>query len=372
MSANKDSIFVGMDVHKASINVAVCEQGNRGPDAEWQLANEPRSVRKLIKKLKGMTSGTVKVAYEAGPCGYTLQRQLREQDIDCVVIAPSLIPVRPGEHIKTDRRDARKIAKMLQAEMLTEVHPPTLEDESVRDLTRSREDTKQDQMRARHRLGKMLLRHGFVYREGSNWTDRHRRWLKQIHFDDGISQRVFEGYVLILEQIEERLKRVDAHLVEVSQSDRYAEQVGWLCCLRGVGTVTAMTILAELHDFRRFTSPRELMSFLGLTPSEYSSSNRVRRGSITKAGNSHARRIIVEAAWHYRHRPSVNVTMRRHRSGQPAKVLAIADRAQQRLHQRYFKLREGYNKPANVAAVAVARELVGFIWAILHHEGEGQ
>lgn len=372
MSTDQNSIFVGMDVHKASINVAVCEQGNRAPNAEWQLANEPRSVKKLVRKLKGMTSVSVKVAYEAGPCGYALQRQMIEQDVDCIVVAPSLIPVTPGDHVKTDRRDARKIAKMFQAGMLTEVLPPTSEEESVRDLTRSREDTKQDQMRARHRLGKMLLRRGFVYREGKNWTDRHRRWLKQIRFEDGISQRVFEGYVLVLEQVEERLKRIDAHLIEVSQSDRYAQQVGWLCCLRGVGVVTAMTILAELHDFRRFTSPRDLMSFLGLTPSEYSSSNRVRRGSITKAGNSHARRIIVEAAWHYRHRPSVCATKRRQRSGQPPRVLAIADRAQQRLHQRYFKLREGYNKPANVAAVAVARELVGFIWAILHHDGDGR
>jgi len=367
VSANQNSIFVGMDVHKVAINVAVAVRGRREPEAEWQVANEPRAVKKLVKKLKEMTRGAVRAAYEAGPCGYALQRQMCEQGIDCVVVAPSLIPVKPGERVKTDRRDARKIAAMLQADLLTEVHPPTPEDESVRDLTRAREDTKQDQMRARHRLGKMLLRYGFVYREGKNWTMRHREWMRQVRFGDEISQRVFEGYVLVLEQVEERLKRIDEDLASVAQSERYRERVGWLRCLRGVDTVTAMAILAELHDFRRFTNPRELMSFLGLTPSEHTSSTRVRRGSITKAGNSHVRRVLIEAAWHYRHRPSVSTTMRQRRNGQPARVLAIADRAQERLHHRYFKLKEGYKKPHNVVTVAIARELVGFIWAVLRN-----
>ena len=367
MSANQNSIFVGMDVHKVAINVAVAVRGRREPEVEWQVANEPRAVKKLVKKLKEMTGGAVSVAYEAGPCGYALQRQMCGQGIDCIVVAPSLIPVKPGERVKTDRRDARKLAAMLQAGLLTEVHPPTPEDESVRDLTRAREDTKQDQMRARHRLAKMLLRHGFVFRSGKNWTKRHGEWLGQIRFEDGVSQRVFDGYLLVAQQVEERLKRIDEQLDEVARSERYRERVGWLRCLRGVDTVTAMTLLAELHGFRRFTNPRELMSFLGLTPSEHSSSSRVRRGSITKAGNSHVRRILIEAAWHYRHRPSASAYMRRRRDGQPAKVLAIADRAQERLHHRYFKLKEGYKKPHNVAVVAVARELVGFIWAVLRH-----
>ena len=369
MSKRKGIIYVGMDVHKSSINVAVILPENSKPTEEWQVVNEPRAVRRLIKKLKGMKCEKVMAAYEAGPCGYTLQREMRKEEIDCIVVAPSMIPVKPGERVKTDRRDARKMATMLRAGILTEVNPPTPEDEAVRDLTRAREDAKQDQMRARHRLAKMLLRHGFVFREGKNWTKRHRVWLKQIRFEDETSQRVFEGYLLVAEQVEERLKRLDEHLDEVSQSVRYCEQVGWLRCLRGVDTVTAMTILAELHDFRRFKHPRELMSFLGLTPSEYSSSTRVKRGSITKAGNTHARRVLIEAAWNYRHRPSVSAYMRKRREGQPANVLAIADRAQERLHYRYFKLKEGYNKPHNVTVVAIARELVGFIWAVLQ-QGE--
>ena len=367
MSRSKNSIHVGMDVHKKAINVAVVTGSATKPEAEWQIVNDPAPISRMVKKLKKMTSGTVHAAYEAGPCGYVLQRQLRKLGIDCIVVAPSMIPVKPGERVKTDRRDARKLAAMLQAGLLTEVHPPTLEDESVRDLTRAREDAKQDQMRARHRLLKLLLRNGFIYRNGCNWTKRHREWLRQVRFDNEISQRVFEGYLLGLEQVEERLRRVEEQLEDVARTERYSEQVGWLCCLRGVSTVTAMTILAELYDFRRFTSPRQLMAFLGLTPSEYSSSSRVRRGSITKAGNSHVRRVLVEAALNYRHRPSVSAYMRRRRDGQPAAVIAIADRAQERLHSRYFKLKEGYNKPHNVAAVAIARELVGFIWAVLQH-----
>lgn len=367
MSRSKNSIYVGMDVHKKAINVAVVAGSSTKPEAEWQLANDLAAIGRMVKKLKKMTSGTVKAAYEAGPCGYALQRQLRQPGVDCIVVAPSMIPVKPGDRVKTDRRDARKLAILLQAGLLTEVHPPTTADESVRDLTRAREDVKQDQMRARHRLLKLLLRNGFIYRNGCNWTKRHREWLKQVRFENAISQRVFEGYLFGVEQVEERLRRIDEQLDDVARSERYSEQVGWLCCLRGVDTVTAMTILAELHDFRRFTNPRQLMSFLGLTPSEYSSSSRVRRGSITKAGNAHARRVLVEAAWNYRHRPSVSAYMRRRRAGQPAEVIAIADRAQQRLHSRYFKLKEGYNKPHNVVVVAIARELVGFIWAVLQH-----
>jgi transposase len=367
VSMSENTIFVGMDVHKAAINVAVFLDGRRDPEAQWQLCNEPRAISRLSKKLRGMTGGPVRAVYEAGPCGYTLQRQMREQGIDCVVAAPSLIPVKPGDRVKTDRRDARKLAVLLQAGLLTEVHPPTPEDEAVRDVTRAREDAKQDQMRARHRISKMLLRYGVVFAGGTHWTKRHREWLRQYRFEDKMVQQVFDSYLLAVAQVEERLKRMDEQLEQVAQGERYLEQVGWLRCLRGVDTVTAMTVLAELHDFRRFTRPRELMSFLGLTPSEHSSSSRVRRGSITKAGNSHVRRVLVEAAWNYRHPPSVSAYMQRRREGQPAKVLAIADRAQERLHRRYFKLKEGYKKPHNVVTVAIARELVGFIWAVLRH-----
>ena len=368
MSMNNGITYVGLDAHKASINVAVVVAESREVGFECQIAHEPRSLKRLAKKLSSLAPGAVVAAYEAGPCGYALQRQLDALGVACVVVAPSLIPVKPGERVKTDRRDARKLATLLQAGMLTEVHPPSLEEEALRDLARAREDAKQDLMRARHRLSKMLLRQGRHFSQTKNWTHKHRAWLKGIRFEYPSAQRVFDNYLLAIEQVEERLNELDVYLEEMAVSQPYAEQVGWLRCLRGIDTVTAMTILTELHDFRRFTSPRELMGYLGLTPGEHSSGGRVRRGSITKTGNGHVRRVLVEAAWNYRHRPAVSAYMRARRKGQPTAVLAIADRAQVRLHRRYFKLKEGYRKPHNVVTVAIARELVGFIWAVLNHQ----
>jgi transposase len=283
-------------------------------------------------------------------------------------VAPSLIPVRPGERVKTDRRDARKLATLSRGGLLSIVHPPSDSDEALRDLMRAREDARKDLMAARHRVSKMVLRYGLRFTETKkNWTLKHRAWLKRVRFEERHAQVAFDNYLLVIEQVEERLKALDAHIEQAAQDQSRARYVGWLRCLRGVDTVTAMTILAELHDFRRFTDPRELMAYLGLTPSEYSSGSRVRRGSITKAGNSHVRRVLIEAAWNYRHRPAVSDLLRARRSGQPAEVIAIADRAQRRLHQRYYRLKEGHQKPHNVVAVAIARELVGFIWAVLHH-----
>lgn len=368
MSKGIGTTYVGLDVHKKSVNVAVILAGNAKVTEQWHITNEPRSLKKLVKRLKGLSDAPVKAVYEAGPCGYAFLRQVTVWGLDCSVIAPSLIPKKPGERIKTDRRDAIKLATLFRAGMLTEIQPPSPQEEAVRDLTRAREDAKKDLMSARHRLSKMLLRQGFVFREGSNWTQRHREWLKRVQYDHLPAQRVFDNYLLAIEQIEGRLEQLESHLHEVATSEAYSEKVGWLRCLRGVDTITAMTILAEIHDFRRFTRAQELMSYLGLTPSEYSSSERKYKGSITKAGNSHLRRVLVEAAWHYRHKPAVRASLKKRRQGQPGAVIAIADRAQHRLHGKYFKLKEGYNKPHNVAVVAVARELVGFIWAVLNHQ----
>jgi transposase len=367
VSKREGTTYVGLDVHKKSINVSVLLAGSPSPEDEWQVANTPQSIKKMAKKVKRLATGPVVAAYEAGPCGYAPQRLLEELGITCQVVAPSMIPFKPGDRVKTDRRDARKIATYLRSGDLTEVHPPTPQEEAVRDLTRAREDIKHDQQRARHRLTKMLDRHGIRFTGGNHWTKRHREWLNRIRFEEEIAQQVFEGYLLTVEQADERLSRIEEQLEEVARSERYAEHEGWLRCLRGIDTVTAMTILAELYDFRRFRTPRQLMAFLGVTPGEHTTGNRVRRGPITKAGNAHVRRLLVEAAWSYRHRPSVSKYMRKRRDGQPAAVIAIADRAQERLHRKYFKLKEGYKKPHNVVTVAVARELVGFIWAVMNH-----
>lgn len=360
----KATTHVGMDVHKKAIQVAMLT-GSSQEWMEWTVANEPRSVRRLARKLKRQ-DGLVHCVYEAGPCGYALQRQLVGEGVECQVVAPSLIPVKPGERIKTDHRDARKLAELLRAGLLTEVHSPTPEEEAVRDLCRCREDAKQDLLRARHRLGKYLLRRGRVYRAGRNWTQRHRAWLRALHFEHLAEEVVFGDYLLAVELLEERVRGLEQRLEETAQSAPWAERVGWLRCFRGIDTVTALTIVAELHAFRRFHSPRQLMAYLGLVPSEHSSGERERRGRITKAGNAHVRRVLVEAAWHYRHQPAIGAKLRRRRQGQPAAMIAIADRAQQRLHRRYWRLVLAGGKPRPKAMTAVARELAGFLWAALY------
>ena len=372
MSQSKDIMNVGLDAHAKTINVAVVPAGAHEVEESWEIAHNARSLTKLSKRLLKMNPQGVRAAYEAGACGFALQRKLVELGIECVVVAPSLIPVKPGERVKTDRRDACKLATLLRAELLTQVHPPNEAEEALRDLMRARENAKKDLQAARHRVDKMLLRHGLRFTITKNWTHKHRAWLKTLHFEEVHAQQAFDNYLLSIEQIEARLAELNSHIEAAATEEAYAEKVGWLRCLRGVDTVIAMTILAELHDFRRFRHPRDLMSYLGLTPREYSSGGHSKRGSITKTGNSHVRRALVEAAWSYRHRPAVSALLGKRRRGQPAEVVAIADRAQHRLHKRYYRLKEGYKKPHNVVTVALARELVGFIWAILMHQEEQQ
>lgn len=357
--------FVGMDVHKKAINVAMLLPDARQP-VEWLVANEPAAIRRLGKKLVREAPGELRCCYEAGPCGYALQRELEAAGgIVCEVVAPSLIPVKPGDRIKTDRRDARKLAELLRADLLTAVHAPTADEESVRDLSRCREDAQEDLSRARQRMGKFLLRRALVFRMGKKaWGKLHRQWLRGLTFEHAAAGAVFGDYLLAIEQLEERVRTLEEKLSEMTQRDPYREPVGWLRCFHGIDTVTAITLVAELHDFRRFHSARELMAYLGLVPSEYSSGDSRARGSITKSGNRHARRALVESSWHYRHRVKSGENLRKRRRGQPARVIALADRAQERLSRRYRHLLER-GKPPQKVVVAVARELVGFLWAAL-------
>jgi len=353
-----------MDTHKKFINVAV-RIGNQKRYQEWKLENSPRAVRRLAKKLTKTTLGEVRCCYEAGPLGYSLKRQLEQAaPLICEVVAPSLVPTKPGDRVKTDRRDARKLADMLAAGLLTEVHPPSEEDEAVRDLCRCREDARQDLLRARHRLSKFLLRKATHYGCGKAWSRAHRQWLRTIRFDYNAEQVTFDEYLLRVEHQEERLRSVEERLQEVALSKPYARPVGWLRCFHGIDTVTAITIISEIHDFRRFSSPRELMSYLGLVPGEDSSGDKRRQGAITKAGNSHVRRVLIETAWHYRHQPKVSVKLHKRRIGQPSRIISQADRAHQRLNRKYRRLKNR-GKHHNKVTVAVARELVGFIWAAL-------
>jgi transposase len=365
----KNITWVGLDAHKNAINVAVLA-GRETKPQEWVVENKPAAIRRLVKKLVRDADGNeVRCCYEAGPCGYALQRQIEaEGPVICEVIAPALIPRKPGERIKTDRRDARKLAELLRAGLLTEVQAPTPEQEAVRDLCRAREDAKEDLLRCRHRLGKMLVRRGLVYSGGKKaWTQAHGKWLRSLKFDHATDQTVLSDYLLAIEQVEQRIQTLEQQLAAAAEREPLREPVGWLRCFRGIDTVTAVTLGAELHGIERFSSPRQLRAYVGLVPSEHSSSERTRRGGITKAGNSHARRVIIEAAWHYRHPPRVSAGLTERREGQPAAVIAIADKAQQRLYRRQRHL-VAHGKTTTQAVVAGARELTGFLWAALLHQ----
>ena len=359
----KGITFVALDAHKVENQAAMLLPDESKP-VEWDCVNERAAVVRMVRKVQRQAPGEVWFCYEAGPCGYALQRWIEEAGAKCVVVAPSLIPRKPGDRVKTNRRDARKLVELFRAGLLTEVHPPTPQDEAVRDLCRAREDAQQDLVRSRHRLSKLLLRRGWTWTGGKkNWSQGHRLWLRSLRFEHQPDQLVFDDYLLAIEQLEERLLALEQRIEQVSQQAPYAEPVAALRCFRGIDTITAMGLVAELHDFMRFSSARGLMAFLGLVPSEHSSADHQQRGAITKAGNSHARRLLIEAAWHYRHRPSV-ASLKKRRQGQPARVVALADKAMQRLHRRFNRLL-AKGKPRPKVAVAVARELAGFVWAAL-------
>jgi transposase len=354
--------YVGIDAHKKDLFIAMVV-GTQTTPVTWTVPNEPSAIRRLVRKLEREAPGPILACYEAGPCGYALQRQMTTSRLACQVIAPALIPRKPGDRVKTNARDARKLAELLRAGLLTEVRPPTPAEEAVRDLCRARDDAREDLQRCRHRLGKLLLRRG-LHHSGHNWTKAHRRWIASLEWTELAERVVVDDYVLAIDHLEARLIELDARLAEIAETTPYRERVGWLRCFRGIDTLTAILILAELHDFRRFQSPRALMAYLGLVPGEDSSGEKHRRGRITRTGNTLVRRLLVETAWHYQHRPGVGVALARRRQGQATRVIAIADKAQQRLCRRFRRLAEQH-KPAPKIAVAIARELSGFVWAAL-------
>lgn len=354
--------YVGVDAHKKDLFIAMLI-GDRPAPVTWTVPNEANGVRRLVRKLEREAPGPVRCCYEAGPCGYALQRQVTTARVSCQVIAPALIPRKPGERIKTNRRDARKLAELLRAGLLTEVRPPTLAEEAVRDLCRARDDAREDLQRCRHRLGKLLLRRGLHY-GGRNWTREHRRWIQSLEWTQPAERVVVDDYLLAMDHTEARLMELDTRLTEIAQAEPYCEPVGWLRCFRGIDTLTAILILAELHGFKRFPNARALMAYLGLVPGEDSTGEHHRRGRITRTGNALVRRLLIETAWHYQHRPRVGMALARRRRGQPGRVIAIADKAQQRLCRRFRRLAE-HHKPGPKIVVAIARELAGFLWAAL-------
>jgi len=293
----KDTTYVALDDSKNSIVVGILRPRDTEPELR-QIPNEARHLRRLFTRLT--REGPVVACYEAGPSGYDLYRQLTALGVPCQVIAPALTPRKPGDRIKTDRRDAAKLVRLFRAGELTPIRVPDEAQEAVRDLLRCREDVQEDLLRWRHRLVKFLARHGRVYRDGRHWTQRHWAWLRSQRFDLPVLQRTYEEYRFTVEQLLARRAELEHEIVALAETEPYRERVGWLRCFRGIDTLSAMGLLTEIGAFHRFPHPRELMAYLGLVPSEDSSGDRERQGRITKAGNTHARRILVEAAWHYR------------------------------------------------------------------------
>lgn len=359
--------YVGLDVHKATIAVAVADEGRGEVRSYGTIRNTPEAVAQLVKRLGAV--GRLVCCYEAGPCGYGLQRQLVGLGAECTVVAPSLIPTRPGARVKTDRRDAEKLARLLRSDELTSVWVPDAEHEALRDLSRAREAARDARHRARQQLSKLLLRQGVAEPgDTKRWSQRYRDWLGEVQLAQPWQQVVLADAIETIDAATARLKRLEAQVKQAATTGRHAPLIAALQSLRGVGVVTAVTLVAELGDLGRFPTPRPLMAYVGLVPSEHSSGSSQRRGRITRAGNSHARHVLVQAAWHYRHAPKVTRALERRQDGQPRAVTDVAWRAQQRLHARYRKLaaRKGRQK----AVIAVARELVGFVWALARAHAE--
>jgi transposase len=363
MEESSKTLYVGLDVHKDSIAVAYAPE-ERGTEVVSLGAIGPRQcdIDKLIRKLQSK-GATLVFVYEAGPCGYWLYRYLTRQGLRCYVVAPSLIPRKPGDRVKTDRRDAVLLARLMRSGDLTAIYVPTVEDEATRDVSRGREDAMRDLKATKYRLKAFLLRQDIRYEGRANWNAAHLRWLSEVVCPTPVQQIVFQEYVRAVTEQHERVQRLETELHEHVKTWRLYPVVEAIQALRGVELTGAVILIAELGDLTRFDTPRQLMSYLGLTPSEYSSGERRRQGGITKAGNTHARRALVEGAWAYRYPAKVSRHLQLRLEKLPADVQAIGWKAQVRLCKRYRRL-IARGKHANQVVVAIAREMAAFAWAI--------
>ena len=352
-------IHLGLDVHKDTISVGILPADQQVPDVE-RIPHDEASIRRLVGRLGNPRS--LRACYEAGPTGFELARLLHSLHVRCEVIAPSLIPKAPGDKVKTDRRDCRRLARLHRAGELVCVRIPTVQEEAVRDLCRTRGDMVEDLTRARNRLGKFLLRHGRVWRGGSTWTLKHQAWLGSQRFEQPAMAQTFGHYLAVVEVRNAHLDAVEADLAGWCDRPPFDWQVARLAAYRGITRLGALTLAAEVADWRRFATASQFMGFCGLVPSEYSSGTSVHRGPLTKAGNAHLRAQLVESAWSYQHRPSVGVEIARRQQGLDPAVIARAWAAQQRLSGRFRTLATRKHTKSIVAA-ATARELAGFLWA---------
>lgn len=364
-AAARPMIYLGMDVHKDSITIAVLPEGAKAPTRLDRLPNDLPKLKRWLDRVA--RDGELRACYEASGAGYVLHRALSAWGYACEVIAPSLIPQRTGVQRKHDRRDAADLARLYRAGELVAVRIPSEADERVRDVVRCRETFQREILKSRHYILKFLARRGFVFREGTNWCTPHLKWLQHLTTDASplaLQDRLVyrEYHALLLYKLQRR-DELDRQIEQLALLPSLAPMVGRLQCFRGISLHSAMVLATEIVDWRRFERPAQLACYLGLVSREDSSGPRQRLGAITKAGNSHCRHVLVQAAWSYRHRPQTSVDLGRRQQGQPLAVITHAWKAQQRLHQRFHHL--SYRKRPQIAVVAVARELVGFLWAVM-------
>jgi transposase len=351
--------WAGLDVHASQVLAATMDSQT----GELAVRRLPGETSEVVSFCAGLT-GPVRVGYEAGPTGFGLARALEAAGVGCVVAAPGKIERPASDRVKTDRRDAERLLRLLMIGALHPVRVPSGEEEALRDLVRAREDVRGDLMRARHRLSKLLLRHDVRFEgTGGAWTQRHRQWLGALELGHRGSQATLTDYLGAIDALLVRRDTLEATIAELVPDSPWAQTVARLRCLRGIETLSAVGLCAEVGDFARFQRAGQLMSFLGLVPSEHSSGQTRRQGQITKSGSGHARRLLVEAAWHYRRPPRNGQALKRRQAGQPTHVLAISWQAQQRLHRTWQRLDHQRGKRRTIVAVAVARELAGFCWA---------
>jgi transposase len=354
--------WVGIDDHADKWTIAHFRGQDEKPTKEFELIPDSKGYRSLLSYLKGL-KGEVRIVYEAGPCGFELFRRLSEAGLNCQVAAPALTPQKPGEKIKTNRRDAAKLGRFLRSNSLTMIAVPDAEQESLRDLIRARQTVQQDVGRLRKQIIHLLLRYGHRYRNGDAWTLRFWAWLKGIKLAGSYSGFVLADKIVELEHRIEQLKRYDDEIESAAAKPEYQPYVAALRTLRGVDTLSAMTLLAELGDLRRFPTAPQLMAAVGLVPSEYSTGDKTTRFGITKTGNAHVRHIAVQAAWQYQRQATAGARNKTRRKDQLPEIVAIAEKCDARLHRRFHRLTSRHKK-STVTVVAVARELIGFIWAI--------
>lgn len=359
------TIYLGLDVHKDSVTIAVLPSGALAPTRVEKLPHDLAKLRRFCERQAG--EGTVRACYEASGAGYVLQRAMTAWGYHCDVIAPSLIPIKPGQQRKHDKYDAAQLARLYRAGELTVVRIPTEAEERVRDVVRCRETFQREILKSRHYILKFLARRGFVYREGTHWRQAHYEWLRRLAAASSPlaseDRQVFGEYLGLLEYELSRRDELDRQIGVLALTPTLASAVATLQCFRGIQQQAAMVLATEISDWRRFASPRQLMAYLGLVPREHSSGDRERRGSITKAGNTHVRHVLVQAAWAYRFQPKIGVSLKARQRGQSPVVIAHAWKAQHRLHTFYQRL--AFRRLPQIAVVAVARELVGFLWAVM-------